>query len=635
MICSNCKKELQAGVLFCPVCGTRVTEQQSEVTAPEEATVNSEEQTTEAAEQAAEATVNSEEQTTEAAEQEEPQEEAKAPEVKKKPYVKIAVGAAVLIVLVVIAANVKVLANIAMKLVNSPAEYYQYVEGKYLKEWADMLTGSYDESIEQAKKIFSQSAEGQIKITLGEKGKKIIKELSGISVSKINDATITLDSNMTEKVMEFGLGIKLNEDSLLSTRAQVDIDEKIGYVAVPELNPDIIGYAFDEYEGYDEFVENYRNLKDIYAAYPDKQQLDSIIAKYMEIILNGVVNVTEEKTVLKAEGISQKCTMLTIEMDADEMMDIVEAVLTEAEQDKELEKIIIDFVDALYMEELSGEKAVVEFHKSITHFLDEEMEDYRNDTDAELVMQVYVDKEGQIRGRSITMKDSTGSRNEEMVIDLYMPQDGKQFGYEAIVTRNTRYSDGEKDKEVLFTLKGSGENRRDKLTGELALKVKGVKMLDLLLDEYDYGELKKGRMNGSMTINPSSAMMKALESELPREAASFLDNLSMSLSNLALKLDFSTGKDSVAYTLAFLYKEDLLAELELSSKQGGVKKISYPDSKSVTMAESETDLLEWFTDIDWDEYIDMLDDTAMPSELVDMLEGAIDLIDLFGGDLND
>lgn len=550
---------------------------------------------------------------------------------KKKHTGKIILGivAAVVVVLAaVILLNLKALANFAVKTFSSPEKYYQWVEKQSVEDVSGLVSNVYGDIYDQIVNAFNTSGSAEIRLELGKDGRDMLSlaGLSGIDTSWFKDATLTVSAGTKDEAMQANYGLKLGKDQLISFDFIMDYSEEVAaYVAIPELSKTYLGMNLTQLADVDvDYMLQFKEFVELIGKIaPTDSQLKNLINKYGELALSHISDVKMKSgRSLRAEGITEKCTELTVTLDADTMQEIVEAVIEELAKDKEVEKIITKIFDGLYEADfedidididtdMDAEEAYVAFLEALEYLADRT--DYMFDSNFEFEMEVYVDGKGNIRGRSFDITDGW-NKTEFSVI---APHKGSDFGYKASII-----IDGDE-----VAIAGTGKESGKKVSGDFAIKYNGTGLCDIIIKDFNTEEIKKGYLNGNFVIKPSSGISRMI-------GMSYSSSI---LSDLEVTLDAKMSKKSSECTVSVKSGKDDWGTLSVKASKSSGKKITIPSGKKAIVMEDEEDLEDCLEDywdtIDWDDFIDKLDETDLPSRFVDIIEefAEMDVDDLVSG----
>jgi len=630
MVCKNCGAELVEGAKFCIECGSpveapaepeEVVEPVAAVDPVVEETVAEEPRESEPVDEGPEAKEApaeepAAEEPEQAAEPEKPEtvepaepaapagpigipvdEAAEAPKKSRKPlYIAIA-----LVAILAIAAAVV----FGSGLFASPDKLYHKAELKAFENVSDGLASSYGSFVEgvgESEVQLSGNAElafDESLFDLLEMGGILDEDLSWLKAIR---AEYTVNA-AKEGRSGADFKLKLNGKDIATVNGVVDPDDGMVYIKVPELSDEYAELDLDDmldelyYElpysvysiiaqGEDE--ETKELITDVLKALPSEGDLKKLLNKYVKLAVESIEGVEKSKDSLSAGGVSANYTALTVKIDTDNARRIAKNVLTEMEKDAELKKLIISVADAAGED---GDDTYESFHDSIKDALDsvEDIELSKKDT---VTMTVYVDRKGNIAGREIK---ASGLR-----VTMAMPKDGSKVGIRLAVKTDGNY---------LIDLEGDGKISGSKLEAELALKVYGVELAEVTVNEMELAKLKKGQIGASITIKPSKALLEELD--LTGAVGSFAKKL-----RLTLLLDTSDSAASVSVSLQTDSSD--LVKLWIDCKKSSGKKVG---------AASGVDVYDWLDSIDAKgakEVIKRLKDAGVPADLLEELEDFVD-----------
>lgn len=533
-----------------------------------------------------------------------PQISFKVPSFLKSPKGIICIAA--VLVLFIGVMNHAVIGNLFRKTFYSPEKYYQYVEKQQIKDAAAMVSDIYNNRIKDTRDPDNFSIDSRIKVELGESGQDMISllGLAGVDLSWLDSVQLAVNASSSKQdTMSSGMEAYLNGDKLISANIILDLAENAVYLQSPELSDNYLGME-TELDDLSAMInsgmtssEVPQKLKEIFDQFPDRKTVERLLIKYGNLALKCIDDVDMGKNVtLKAEGVSQKCTKLTVTLDDETFQTILENILKEAVKDKELEKVIRNA--ASLDETLDADEIYEAFQASLENSLD--YLSFR--TGSEIEMCIWVDNKGEVKGRTIEM-DYGFSKNS---IEFFMPQKGKHFGYEL-----SAKTDG-----ISVSLEGSGKRSGDKLSGDFQVKYNGAGLVDIAVKNYNTKKAKEGYVNGSFTVSPSSALMSLIPG---------IDFIGRS----SLEMNLKQAKDDLSLAMTVIYDDERLGTLQVDSKIGNGKKAKIPRQKDVIWAEDDEDIEEYLETIDWDSFISKLEDAGAPSFAVNYLERMIDMLQYY------
>lgn len=543
----------------------------------------------------------------------------------------ILIGAAAVVLIVLVAAlNWAALGNFAKKTFSSPEKYYQWVEKNTAEDAAAMAANVYSSYLLESLNVRDMGGSVSVNLKLGEGGQDAVDTLAGFAglggmdMSWLEDVTFSGEWGSKDNVLQGILGLTIGKTQLLSLDAIVDVEGEAAYLAIPELSSKYIGVEADEIGDLEyalEYAGEYtESMEALVKALPDQKQLEKLMKKYMETALGSVEDVKMKKGKdLKAEGISQKCTVLEVTLDADALEDMLKAVLEKMEDDKDLEKMVVKAWDALseidgiYLYDMDGDDAWEEIQKECKAA----KRDIDLSSDFELVMKVYVDGKGNIRGRSFVYSDRY---NDEVTVELLNPHKGSKFGY--------RLAASGSGNEIALT--GTGKESGGTVTGDFvfegAINGRSAEVLEVHAEEFDVDALKQGELKGMFTLKAASGL-KMLSTLYGRygdydEASSLLLS---ALEDLEVSLNIEAGSKAATIGFGLASDGESLGSLTVVAERFSGKKISVPSGKNAVMVEDMDDFEDYWDSVKWDTVIKSLGKTALPEEIADILEDVSDM----------
>ncbi|MCM1541315.1 MAG: zinc ribbon domain-containing protein [Blautia sp.] len=518
--------------------------------------------------------------------------------------------AAVLVAAVLCIANGARLNNFLHRTFSSPEKYFQFVGKKALGDTADLIGDNYSNIVSEME-LYDTSYSGTFTLEPGKKVANLIELAgavsganTGIDLSKLKSLTIGADVSIKDGVLGYGLTTALNKVSLLSANMVMDMEEGDVYLQIPELNKTYMGVDMEEILNVDkdDLADSQKANKELIQALPKQGEVEKLIKRYFILVLENIDDVEiGRKTELKVESISQKCTELDVTIDGDAMQEILEAVAEEAQEDKELEKIIVGVVEAMGED---GDDVYDDFVDALDEMLDDL--DYYVDEDEEITLKLYVDRKGNIIGWSMEQEEWNGSYSTFSALSA---SKGSQVAYE--ITAESYGSE-------VFELSGQGKKSGDLLTGDFNVKVSGATVLEMTVTKLDMKQLKEGHLNGKAEIELSPALNMALNSALDITGASAIIN------DLSFVVDCKSSAKSVDCTVAVNDGKDMFLSMTLALKSGNGSKASVPKGKSVIMIEDADDFMDYYEGIEWEKFIDTLEKTDVLKGLARMLERSLD-----------
>lgn len=524
---------------------------------------------------------------------------------KKGPIIAIIAAAAVLILLIANGARIN---NFVHRTFSSPEKYYQFVEKQTMKELSGHAGEWYDRYVLDSLNFYNKSVEGELTLELGEDGQEFIGllGLAGVDVSWLESMKIGADTAIKDDTVAAGMSFALNGSDIISANMKMDMENGMAYFQIPELNKTYLGVDMAE-EGFDDYgaqllAEFQASNKKLLQACPDRAEVEKLTKRYMMLALSCVDDVSKSKDTLKVEGVEQKCTVLKVTIDSDTLQDMAEVVLKEMRDDKDIKALMKSVIEAsgdALDEEVDIDDIYEEFQDTIDEILDEL--EYLSYINEKIVMKVYVDGKGEIKGRSIDLGYITFSS--------LMPERGSKFGYELSGNAGG----------ISVKLTGSGKISGDKISGDFQIKYNGASLVDITTKKLDIESMKSGMMNGRIEVRASSKIGSIIGS---------VPGLSI-IEDTQINMDFKSSKDAYSCKVGVIYDNQDVGSMAVSVKTGDGSKASIPSAKSTLMIEDDDDVEEWLEGIKFSGLVDSLKKADIPSEITDVLEDIEDIDDIY------
>lgn len=522
------------------------------------------------------------------------------PRAKKGLFIAIgAVALALVFVVIGIFATSGNLEHWYLKNFGSPAAYYQYIEKQETKWMASSFLTGYD--LLKSHPLDDTQTDVNLKLALGEDAISLASYYTDISWLKETEIDFALNYKGDYSTMD--AKVKLGSENLLTAKIALDMMAGLGYLQVPELTAQYLGVDMSNYGA------NFDNsgllvFSDIQRSLPATADMEKLAQKYLGIVIENINNVKKSRDTLEVEGISQKCTVLTVTVDEETVHTIIEAILTEMLTDDGMGKVL----DALlamagyptyYGDYRDKVEVALARIRDITDFAEED----------DIVMTLWVDDAGRVRGRHIT------AASEGDVYYYYMPMSGKDFGYEATVVGS----------DSTTSLIGSGEYAGDKISGAFKLRYEDGDMLNIAVSDFDAAKAKEGYLNGSFVVTPAPAFNNFLY--LAPELPGILNTI---IAGYSLQVDITSAKDDYQVKVTALDgKEAVFAAIDAAIKLSGGQNVAIP-TDNITMMGRGEGLFEWALTIDGEAVIaDLKRRFDIPAELMEQLEDLFAMLNMY------
>ncbi len=598
MFCSKCGASIEDSIQFCPYCGAK-NEQQPvavPVVAPVEETVR--QQTNVVFNQTTEIPVMQEEQ----------------PAKKKVNWKKVfGISIPCIVLALIIAFSGAYVGNFFVKLFTSADGYFRYVAKNNMEDAVDAYTDSYDDLLEMLtlKKGDNHLA---LSVELGDTVQTLLKNSLGVDASKMSEISVDLDTFANKKQVTAALDVFVggSKDPLVSVAGGYNKKENQLAATLPELTEQWIGVAIPK-----EAVELATELSntDFSKILPKGKTVKKILVNAIDGALKELDGVEQSSGTFTAGGVSQKGTMLSVELTEEKLNAMTVGFLSALKDDKTVKKAVLDTMKNvekmdLDWKDLTGSKLPDgdDVYDMLMDGLDEaidNLKDYEPSAESSsknaTVLNLYVDARGKIYGCEVIKE--TEYRKTTMVSGY--ARKGSDIGFEMKMVEERKQTDANmvqpaSNQEIVVS--GTGKcNMLGVLNGDFAVSVYGK--------EYVTGTFSDLKISGNRTKGK-------MEARLTSEAIAELDNSMLAMlgsADFGLSLDFDIGAKKQDFSVQVLQGETSLVTVGVENRVGKGKKAKLPKEDDIIFVENEADLTEFVKSIDLDELKNRLNDLGLQS----------------------
>lgn len=501
----------------------------------------------------------------------------------KKNGKKIAAIIAAVLVVALIAVGATAhaqITNFVKRTFSSPASYYNYVEKKNLKTGRKNLVENY-KKYEETVNGKDSSKSATYKLELGDSAKTMLSMI-GIDFSAFESAEISTVAQLKDKTTINQTKILLNGNDAVTANIYADMNAKEYYLQIPELS--------DAYLSLSSILQTPSQssemtaMQDILFSFgeyiPTSGQMEALYTTYTDLVVDKLSKVEKSSNTLEVDGISQKCTVLKVTVTGKEFYDIAKTFLDAAKKDENI-KSIIEKID----KKVETESIYEDFQNMIDSLTTsiEADKDRMETSDANMVMDVYVNNSGDIVGRTITFTSADG---EIFNITSHMPESGSKFGYKmSVASGDTTY----------FSITGNGTRKGGKMSGEFSVSLDEslnpstaviASMQDIVtvkIKDLDEDKLEDGYLNGTITLQCNAVA---------------------ALSTYALEIKASGDKKQSTFAMSVLCADDNLATISMEIKDAKAPSVEKPkDSDTIYDISSDSDMEAFTNSIDLEAFL--------------------------------
>ncbi len=422
-----------------------------------------------------------------------------APAKKKKSVNIIAIVVAVAVILGVCAFAFAGKIGHTIAKISGPEKHFDYVVKTSFNGLSSPLFSAMDEfnSI-KPDGVNPVGAEGSVKAEISGSLKELVNSRLGANIS---NAEISYVGVTGPDEIAIDLKFLVDEKELATVEGRIDYDKKLVSLLIPALGDTALAFPIETEgtmpEEVDMLIEKIRNSE---VDLPDSKGVKKLLVKYLDIVLGELKEVERANEKLTISGVTQKMTRFEIVITEQLALDIAEAVLTEAENDKDIKALIEEYYDKLDADirdmmfgDLTASEVFDEFSKSVSLSL-KNVEKEEADSDEEIKLVVWADKNGGISAVALEDEES------DTEIFFGIAKDGKDTGYEISMS-------GENGDEM-FEISGVSNEKDKKISGNVDMDIQGEEALCVTYQNVIFEE---DAVSGEFTVTPGEMLVAAVK----------------------------------------------------------------------------------------------------------------------------
>lgn len=493
--------------------------------------------------------------------------------------------------------------NTAVSTFSSPEKYYHYVEEKNVEKTAESLAAALNSVNEFFVEDAGKSTKSEISIHLGDVLLDSLAKNLGTQKSEISwasDIDLSEISTLKNGVSSSKSTLSLNDKPIMNIELVFKSENMSYYLRIPELNKEYMFFRLVPNKSISdaEIAKAIRLCK----AFPDEETTTEIITRYLNVAIRSIDEAEKQKVSVTANGVEQSCTELTVKIDEEVIADIVEALLKEFRNDKEIKGIIKKFYQAV--ESISDKKFDMEYEDlmaDVDEFI-EDIDEFEDDLgNVDFTVVTWVDSKGKTIGRELLSPKFDGQ------LRYLSTYNGTDVGIEYCAFSD--YGEG-------IELIGEGDIKKGKMSGKLELFYVNVKqdkkdfIANISIKDYDVDLIEDDYVSGVFTISLSDDFSKDLVKDLglPNSALKYLKNGEIEIS-------IDTSEDKSSFKVKVLYDSEPVITISSNATKNKVADITAPE-KGFKINDSE-DLIDYIGDMKFDTLKENLKAAGVPSDLVD------------------
>ena len=484
--------------------------------------------------------------------------------------------AAVVVIAAILLLNITSVMAFFAKNFGSGESYAKIVGANAVMKYSDSIESVYSNYIDDIKdgKMYELSAT----LTGSQELMNFIKSSTMVDLGSINSISVESKPLRSDNALGNDIVFSVNDKKVLTTNFV--IDNKNLYMLIPELSQSAISESLDT-----DISSHISNYDEMLEALPSSKSLTKMLTKYGDIAADNLFKDTKkDKTSITANGVTQKCTELEINITADALLNTAIEVVETAREDDELIDTLVS-IAYVYSQDYGMDKnqlrsSLVEEMNSALDDLNQEKSSVNSDT--RIVVRAYVDSSHNLIGFEIVDEYETLLTAKQAI-------DGGRFGFEMLI------------EDVGIT--GSGTEDGGKLTG--TYNISGS-LASFDVKDFDMDSLHKGELKGTISL----ALSEDLLSEIFGSSdASYFASLSPSL-----VLDLDCGKES-KIGLSILSGGTNFVSMEVTSK------LANPGAANIPA--NTVDSYDWEDTVDYGYIINTMRDLGIDENLVSELESSL------------
>lgn len=514
--------------------------------------------------------------------------------------------------------------NLVAKTFSEPEDYYQRVEKNHVNKYLDAaeegegIFAVYQEAAETRALGKASFMEEKLQFSfeesaVGDEILDLIEDELGVDVSWFKNLGFYLSVGAEDELYGGSLTAFLNDKDIIDADFALDAETEMVYARVPSLSDQYLAYDLHEARAAMTGVSASEELIELLQ---DPDLIPTLVDRYSEIVIGDLTKVDKGTQELSAGGLSGRFTALEVKIDGKVMLKIAKDVLKKAQNDAELEKLICAYLKSQGM----NEEQVGQYYDQLL----DKMEDLRTEFEERdpesitrtILMTVYVDGQGRVRGRDVKIREGKEVRYEISYVLVFK---GLNYGFRAEYYSDKGWDDYRN--EMTATLDGDGKvSLSGEITGSFDLRLKNnygykdnetkenLKLLKLGLE----AAVMKDGLRFELSMTPQKDLYDIMVEELDDE----LGDLPESVEELARSLsavysgEIKSGSGSVALTLKNGKKA--LAALSVDSYR--------VEDFDIVVPRDAVDPYEWIAGLDYSKLSDIMEaltEAGLPASAFD------------------
>ncbi|MCI6997130.1 MAG: zinc ribbon domain-containing protein [Eubacterium sp.] len=595
MFCKNCGNEIENDAAFCPQCGYRLKEHTPQQESPVCPVCHHPIKPGAAFCTSCGANLSNTQQATD-----------KPVHTRKKLLIIGSIAIAVLAVGGITVALASSLPKLMYR--SSPEKYYRYAEIQNLENDAAIIGDLYDSCLEQQKKN-GQGATVNLTARLEDGGRSLLGTVVPMDLSWLKEISLNTTGRSDESAFGAESTLSLNDTPLASLHLSGDFDLQEIYMTIPEISSDYLGMnlssILSQYGGDFSSLQSLEEMMtDLSEFCEDGDTVEELLVRYGTIVFNHITDVDKSSETLEINGISEKVTTLEARITPSDFAAMGKEMIPLLRKDDDLRQIITACGKMAALQD-SGNIDGNSYYQEFLYLLDSlesELNQLAENADYYyLLSRICIGKSDQITSRTLTL---VANGEYLQLLSYSRPQNGKTFALNTTVNLE----------DYTMAISGSGTVSGEKENADYTISVDGIPYLRLRTSDFDTEKAKKGYINGTFTLSPLAGI----------SSLSGADELGGILNNYALKLNCNSSEKSSQIELSVMSSDLPLITISSEYLYEDSGSTDFPKSSDkVYNLENEDEILQYVSSINWDQVLQTLHKTDIPSEYMSILENYI------------
>ncbi len=590
MICKFCSKEIADDAKVCEFCGQAV----------------------DAAENVKEEPVQEEpkEEPKEEPVQEEPKVEPEVivkPKKKKGAFVVLGIVAVILVAAIIaVTCFADTLKGMFMKTFASDEDYFRYVTEKSVTAFTDNLSKGYGNFVEKASSgETGNSSKMSVKLNVGDTALNMLEQAIGaeIDLNWLKNISFDMDVNTEDNVSQLLAAININGKKLVDADVIADMNNNDLFVGLLSLSEKYLkvdmepmdsnaGNAYVQGNTYaqdaiNSVVFEILNDEEFVKALPTEKEFNEILTGYVKVIINAIEKVEKTTEKVTVDGVTEELTVINIQIDHEDFLKIVTAVLEEVKTDEDFKAYMTDFLK--YLEKKGYADNPDGWVKEFYDLVDQAIAEIKETEIEEGILYItqYVDSLSDVVGVKLGFDD-------DEIISSIEVHDGDAFAKEIEIGG-------------LITVKGKGTEKKDVINAEYKLVVEGETYIEVTAKDFYTDE--EDELRGKLYFAPTASLYELMGMDSSTVTA-------LSIAKLELELGFDMNEKSARVDVNVLSGGNIFVGVTVSGEETKAEDIKLPSDQVVC---DESKVMEWAASLDFSKIAENAKNAGVPDEIVELV----------------